>query len=111
MQKNKLLIAILLSSWGISSNAAQQLTLTTDLGVQGIFRHCEYSNGKVYGIEGVQACPATMQEPAATGKGMGIFKGVTQDGTSKLCVYRAGGQDRTLRIDTNANCPLNQQFD
>jgi hypothetical protein len=110
MHKKRLLIATLLPALLISSGAAQQLTLTTDLGVQGIYRHCEYSNGKVYGVDANRTCPASMQEPAATGKGMGYLKTENQEGTSKLCVYRVSGQDRSTRVDTHANCPLNQAF-
>lgn len=110
MRKGKLLGATLVSCWTISSLAAPQLTLLTDLGTQGAFRYCQYSNGKTYAFDSGKTCPASMQEPAADGKGIGIFKGESNEGTSKLCVYRVAGQDRSIRIDVHAQCPLNQEF-
>lgn len=104
------LLAILIAGWTTNTMAAPPLTLTADLGTRGIFRYCEYSNGKTYGIDSGKSCPASIQEPTADGRGIGVFIGESNEGTTKLCMYRVSGQDRSLRIDNNANCPLNQQF-
>lgn len=110
MYKKHYLVALLASAWALSSLAAPQLSLLTDLGVRGAYRHCEYSNGKVYGIDANRSCPPSMAEPAADGKGMGYFKSESHEGSNKQCVYRVAGQDRTLRVDTHAQCPLNHEF-
>lgn len=110
MHKKHYLAALLASACAASSIAATQLSLLADLGMRGVFRYCEYSNGKTYAFDSGRTCPASMQEPAADGKGIGIFKGESHEGTSKLCVYRVSGQDRNIRIDTQAQCPLNQEF-
>jgi hypothetical protein len=89
---------------------AGPISLSADLGTRGAFRYCEYSNGKVYMFDSGKTCPASMQEPAADGKGIGIFRGESNEGTSKLCIYRVGGQERSIRIDVHAQCPLNQEF-
>lgn len=92
------------------SAIAGPLSIRSDLGVQGVYRYCEYNNGKVYMVEAGSTCPSTIQEPAANGKGIGFFKSESHEGTSKLCIYRVSGQDRSIRVETNASCPLNQEF-
>lgn len=109
MRTGKRLVAVLLTSWAAAA-AAGPIALTVDMGVRGAFRHCEYSNGKVYLFDSGQTCPPSMQEPASNGKGIGIFRGESNEGTSKLCIYRVGGQERNIRIDIHAQCPLNQEF-
>lgn len=89
---------------------AQLLSLNSDQGVQGVYRYCEYNNGKIYGFNAGSPCPQSFQTPAANGKGMGYFKAESHEGSNKLCIYRVSGQDRSIRIDTHANCPLNQEF-
>lgn len=110
MPKYGITLAIGLLWPAIAAMAAPQLTLTADLGTQGVFRYCEYSNGKTYAVDSGKTCPASMQEPAANGKGIGILRGESHEGTSKLCVYRVSGQDRSIRVESDANCPLNQEF-
>lgn len=110
MHQAKLLAVALLAGWTASSVAAPQLSLLADLGVRGLYRYCEYSNGKIYGINAAETCPPSIAQPAADGKGMGYFKGESHEGSNKQCVYRVSGQDRTLRVDTNAQCPLNHEF-
>ena len=110
MNKKQFLAALLLPAWAASSIGATQLSLLSDLGVRGAYRHCEYSNGKVYGINANSSCPPSMAEPAADGKGMGYFKSESHEGSNKQCIYRVAGQDRTLRVDTHAQCPLNHEF-
>lgn len=109
MKTGKRLAATLLSGWAAAA-AAGPISLISDLGVRGAFRHCEYSNGTVYMFDPGRTCPASMQEPTPNGKGTGIFKGESNEGTSKLCIYRVSGQDRSIRIDVHAQCPLNQDF-
>ncbi len=109
MHRKHLLIAMLLSGTALSSSAAQ-LSLLADLGVRGAYRYCEYSNGKVYGTDPNSTCPASMAEPSADGKGMGYFKSENHEGSSKQCIYRVSGQDRSIRIETHAQCPLNHEF-
>jgi hypothetical protein len=89
---------------------AGPLTLISDRGLQGAYRYCEYSNGKTYGVDPNQSCPANIQEPAANGKGMGFFMGESHEGSNKLCMYRVSGQDRSIRVGTHTSCPLNQEF-
>lgn len=108
--KNRTLFAGILALTAALPATAQMLSLRSDLGVQGIYRYCEYSNGKVYGFNASSPCPSSFQQPASTGKGMGHFMSESHEGTSKLCIYRVSGQDRSIRIDTHAQCPLNQEF-
>lgn len=89
---------------------AQMLSLSSDQGIQGIYRYCEYNNGKVYGFPASMACPSAYQAPASNGKGTGYFKSESHEGTSKQCIYRVSGQDRSIRVDTHAQCPLNHEF-
>jgi hypothetical protein len=103
-------LVVLLSAWAATAAGAPQLSLLSDLGVRGAYRHCEYSNGKVYGMDANRSCPPSIVEPAPDGKGMGYFKSESHEGSNKLCVYRVSGQDRTIRVDTHAQCPLNQEF-
>jgi hypothetical protein len=112
MQRGKCLTGLLaaITLYSASPCMAGLLSLNSDQGVQGAYRYCEYNNGKIYGFNAATPCPASFQEPIANGKGMGYFKAESQEGTSKLCIYRVSGQDRSIRIDTHANCPLNQEF-
>jgi hypothetical protein len=109
MQSGKLLLGLIVLC-AASPSMAQMLSLNSDQGVQGAYRYCEYSNSKIYGFPAGMACPPTFQAPAANGKGMGYFKAESHEGSNKLCIYRVSGQDRSIRIDTHANCPLNQEF-
>lgn len=108
MKTGKLFAGLLVMAAAMPSQA--QLTLKSDQGVQGIYRYCEYSNNKVYMIEAGSSCPATIKEPTANGKGMGYFKSESHEGSSKQCIYRVSGQDRSIRVDTHAQCPLNHEF-
>ena len=89
---------------------AQLLSLNSDQGMQGIYRYCEYSNGKIYAFQGASSCPSSYQPRPSNGKGIGHFMGENHEGSSKQCVYRVGGQDRSIRVDTHAQCPLNYEF-
>lgn len=109
MYKKEYFVALLLSGAALSTSAAE-LSLLADLGVRGAYRYCEYSNGKIYGTDPNSSCPASMAQPAADGKGMGYFKSESHEGSSKQCIYRVSGQDRSIRIDTHAQCPLNHEF-
>lgn len=109
MQIGKLFAGVLLMAAALPSQA-QMLTLRSDQGVQGIYRYCEYNNGKIYGFPASMACPSAYQAPASNGKGMGYFKSESHEGSSKQCIYRVSGQDRSIRVDTHAQCPLNQEF-
>jgi len=108
--KNSILLAGALALTSALPATAQMLSLRSDQGVQGIYRYCEYSNGKLYGFNAASPCPSTFQQPASNGKGMGHFMSESHEGTSKLCNYRVAGQDRSIRVDTHAQCPLNQEF-
>ena len=109
MFKRLTLACVLIASWAAPSMAGP-LSLLSDRGIQGAYRVCEYSNGKAYGFDASQSCPSTFQEPAANGKGMGYFKGESHEGSTKLCIYRVAGQDKTLSVGTNSSCPLNHEF-
>ena len=109
MQRRKLLLGLIAVCWAMPS-MAQLLSLNSDQGVRGAYRYCEYNNGKVYGVDSGSPCPQSIQAPVLNGKGMGFFKAESHEGSNKLCIYRVSGQDRSIRIDTHANCPLNQEF-
>src|SRR5690606_5222892 len=110
MNRKRNLAILLLAAWAGAATAAQRLSLLSDLGVRGAYRHCEYSNGKVYGMNASQSCPSSIAEPADDGRGMASFQSESHEGSNELCVYRVSGQDRTLRVDTQAQCPLNHEF-
>lgn len=94
-----------------SANAqAEGEALAKDLGIQGAFRYCRYSDGRVIGFDSAQACPARAPKVQEAGKGTGMLMRTQMETSSKLCIYRVGGVDKDIRIGLNDTCPLNQEF-
>lgn len=90
---------------------AGNISLDTDYGVRGALHYCRYSNGKVYAFEAGKECPGTMAEPPDRGgRGTGYLKSEAHEGDSKLCIYNVSGMERSIRVTSFANCPLNQEF-
>jgi hypothetical protein len=105
------MVGLLCALLCVNSVAAQGLSLNADLGVRGILRYCEYSDGKVYTLDASKPCPASVpNQPAPTGRGTGNLMGEEHDGGTKLCIYNVSGMERRHRIDANGLCPLNHTF-
>jgi hypothetical protein len=85
--------------------------LVEDLGVNGLMRYCKYSNGQVYAVNAIEICQISIEDSApGFGQGQGFFKGEYQDGMTKVCVYDVLGEQRAIRINSTAICPLNPKF-
>ena len=85
--------------------------LVKDLGVRGVMRYCQYSNGKVYAVNAAEICEISIEDSApGFGQGQGFLKGEYQDGMTKVCVYDVLGEQRALRINSTSLCPLNPKF-
>ncbi len=92
--------------------AAMTYFLSSDLGVEGFMRYCEFSDGKVYTVNSTELCPMSIEVGGApTPSGiMGFKKGEYQDGMTKVCVYDVLGSERAVRVDSYELCPISPQF-
>lgn len=85
--------------------------LVKDLGVRGVMRHCQYSNGKVYTVNAAEICQISIEDSdPGFGQGQGFLKGEHQDGMTKVCVYDVQGEQRAIRINSTSLCPLGPKF-
>ena len=98
--------------WALSASAyAWPHNLIKDLGVNGVMRYCQYSNGKVYAVNAAEICQISVEDSApGFGQGQGFLKGEYQDGMTKVCVYDVLGEQRGLRLSSTSLCPLNPKF-
>jgi hypothetical protein len=104
------LLAPAIPAWGLDYYLQQ------DLGVQGLFHLCRYSNGKVYSFNATTLCPLQVQDngpPAFAGsppQRVGFKAGEYMDGMTKVCVYNVLGDSQAIRIGAVELCPLTHNF-
>lgn len=87
--------------------------LTKDLGVKGVMRYCQYSNGKIYTVNATELCEMSVEEGGPlpqSGQTVGFLAGEYQDGMTKVCVYDVLGEKKAIRLNSTSLCPLNQKF-
>lgn len=110
MKRTLVLICLFASVWTIDANAWTH-TLVRDLGVNGLMRRCQYSNGKVYAVNAAEICQISIEDSApGFGQGPGFLAGEYQDGMTKICVYQVMGEKKALRLNGTSLCPLNPNF-
>jgi hypothetical protein len=105
-------ITIAALSFGLSMHAsAWTHSLVKDLGVKGVMRYCQYSNGKVYAVNAVDICKISIEDSApGFGRGQGFLKGEYQDGMTKVCIYDVLGETKSLRVGGTTICPAAPKF-
>jgi hypothetical protein len=87
------------------------LFLQQDMGIEGNYRYCKYSDGKVYTVNSTSLCKLQVEGSApGFGVGVGFLKGERPDGMSKVCIYDVLGEKKGLRIDAATLCPLTKNF-
>jgi hypothetical protein len=103
---------ILLAAVTFATTAsAMTYFLERDLGTQGLYHYCVYSNGKTYSFNAMQLCSLSIEDAAGGfGGGVGFKQGEYVDGMTKVCVYSVLGKQQFLRIGGVELCPPTYQF-
>lgn len=100
---------------GLAAGAsAETYFLTDDFGVQGKFRRCKYSNGKVYGLPASEpACYDSIEgspKPAATqnaapliGSGSTFFRNCSEARAAGAAPVRRGDPGYSAKLDRDGD--------
>jgi hypothetical protein len=90
--------------------------LKRDLGVQGLYHRCLYSDGNVYTYNATELCPLSIhldEPPMSNGRDQkmtGFLDGEYRDGLTKVCVYTVLGAKRAVRMSSVAIRPPTYSF-
>lgn len=85
--------------------------LKRDLGVQGLMRHCQYSNGEVYTVNAVDLCSQSVDGPTFSPNGKtGFLQREYEEGMTKVCVYEVLGDEHGVRQNGVSLCAPTHRF-
>lgn len=109
-----LVLLVLSVGAGIGSAYAETFYLTDDLGVQGKYRRCKYSNGKVYGLpasepacyESIESSPKPVAQPDASGSppsGGRAFRNCAEARAAGAAPVRRGDPGYSPKLDRDGD--------
>lgn len=111
-------VALGAATFLMAGNAfAETFFLVDDFGVQGKYRRCKYSNGKVYGLpatepacyDSIESAPAaapkndTLMPAAGLGGGVGAFRNCAEARSAGAAPVRRGDPGYSKKLDRDGD--------